>query len=155
MDLDALFPGRARTAHEPARDDLPLEKFEVVHVEPADASQPHVYLTLGAAEHGHEFVLLAPRAEDAWLVDVLTSVAYFQSFYGLEVGQTYKFARGWLPGSMLNRLLLHSKPEVDGFVRLVPITEDEEKHAKKHGAPALEERLARVDALAVDRSSVV
>ena len=103
MDLDALFPGQERTTHKPTRDDLPLAAFEVIHV----AGAPHVYVTRGAVEHGRDFALYAPKA-DAWLVDVLTSVAYFQSFYGLEVGQTYKFARGWLPGSMLNRFLVSS-----------------------------------------------
>jgi hypothetical protein len=150
MDLDALFPGCERTTHKPTRDDLPLASFEVIHV----ASAPHVYFTRGAAEHGIEFALLAPKA-DAWLVDVLTSVAYYQSFYGLEVGQSYKFARGWLPGSMLNRLLVSTQELAPGVARLLPITEDEEKHAKRHGAPVLEALLAKVDALAVDRASVV
>jgi hypothetical protein len=154
MDLDALFPGRARTAHPSPRDDLPLASFSVVHVAPAAAAEPPVYRTQGAAEHGHEFVLLSPRQEDAWLVDVLTSVAYFQSFYGLEVGQTYKFAFGWLPGSQLNRLFAHSATEVQGFVRLIPITEDEEKLVKKQGAAALEGLLRGKDLLAVERPSV-
>jgi hypothetical protein len=149
MNLDVLYPGQERTTHKPTRDDLPLAAFEVIHV----AGAPHVYITRGAAEHGRDFALLSPKA-DAWLVDVLTSVAYYQSFYGLEIGQTYKFARGWLPGSMLNRLLVSSQELAPGVARLLPITEDEEKHAKRHGAPALEALLAGVDALAVDRASV-
>ncbi|MEZ0231092.1 MAG: hypothetical protein ACAI25_20925 [Planctomycetota bacterium] len=151
MDLSALFPGRETTSHPPPRDDLPLAKFEVVHVAPS-GDEPHVYVTQGASEHGHEFLLYTPKS-DPWFIDVLTSVSYYQSFYGLELGQTYKFARGWLPGSQLNRLLLHSE-RVGDFVRLVPITEDEEKLVKSQGAPALEARLQGADLLAVDRAPV-
>jgi hypothetical protein len=153
MDLDALFPGRERRSHGATRDDLPLERFEVVHVAPGAPGEAHVYLTQGAGETGSELVILSPR-EDAWLVDVLTSVAYFQCFYGFERGDAYKYARGWLPNSMLNRLLAASTSPVEGFLRLVPITEDEEKLAKKQGAAALEALLASVDPLAVDRASL-
>jgi hypothetical protein len=152
MNLDALFPGRARSEHAPSRDDLPLASLKVLHVAPAGL-EPHVYVTHGAAEHGREFLLLSRRAFEGHL-DLLTSVAYFQCFYGLDVGTTYKFARGYFPGSTLNRLLVSSREVVPGFAWLVPITEDEEKLARSRGAGALEELLARVDTLAEDRSSV-
>jgi hypothetical protein len=153
MDLEALFPGRARTEHAATRDDMPLASFAVVHLAPADG-EPHLYVTRGASEHGHEFALLSRRAFDGH-VGLLTSVAYFQSFYGLEPGSTYKFAHGYFPGSTLNRLLVSARDDLPGFAWLVPITDDEEKYVRKHGAAALAERLARADLLAEERTPVV
>lgn len=152
MDLSTIFPGRERFPHPPSRDDLPLASFQVVHVAPA-ADEPHAYVTEGASEHGHEFLVLSRRAFFGH-VDLLTSVAYFQSFYGLDEGSIYKFARGYFPGSPLNRLLVSARKPVAGFAWLVPITEDEERFARAHGAGALEERLAAADVLAESRASV-
>jgi hypothetical protein len=153
MDLDALFPGRSRSEHAPSRDDVPLASFKIVHVAPA-GDEPHIYVTRGAAEHGHEFLLLSRKTFEGH-VELLTSVAYFQSFYGLDVGSTYKFARGYYPGSTLNRLLVSAREVAPGFAWLIPITEDEEKLVRAKGAPALEELLASADTLAEDRPSVV
>ncbi len=152
MDLDALFPGRSRSEHPPSRDDVPLESFKIVHVAPT-GNEPHVYVTQGASEHGREFLVLSRRAFEGH-VELLTSVAYFQSFYGLDVGSTYKFARGYYPGSTLNRLLVSAREVVPGVACLVPITEDEEKLVRAKGAAALEELLASADTLAEDRPSV-
>ncbi|HZU97618.1 MAG TPA: hypothetical protein VFF73_13040 [Planctomycetota bacterium] len=154
MDLDSVFPNHTRTEHKATRDDLPIADFKILHYAPRGEG-PHFYLTHGAAENGSDFLLLSPR-EHAGHVDLLTSVAYYQCFYGLGVGSFYKYARGYFPESHLNRLYVSAGlPLAVPALWLVPVTEDEEKFAKAKGTAELEKLLATIDPLDEKRSSVV
>ena len=85
------------TAH--AREVLP--ELAIVSAVPS-GERPWLYATLGASEAtrdeptGLEFFLLSP-SEERTHRDTLSSVAYFNSFYGLEAGRTFKVGRGWFP----------------------------------------------------------
>lgn len=154
-----------------------IAELAILRVRPTAPSEPWVYVSIGAWEatkddgagDGFEFAILSP-VESRTHIDTLSTAAYFHSFYGLAPGRTLKVARGWLPDSMLDRVLV-SLPtplppalelcDAGGravrFLWLRPITRDEERFSKEHGVPALERTLEerRVDPLARDRDSVV
>lgn len=77
-----------------------------------------------------------------------------------------RVGRGWLPDSPCTRLLL-SHPHKDAlewcevgerkvrFLRLIPITPDEEQLLREHGPSELERRLEGADLLDPARRSVV
>ena len=158
--VEKLWPGRDR---EEARGTRQIREvvpgFEVARLAPATPGEPWLYVTLGVSlaspddPTGLELVLPSPR-ENPRHVETLSSCGYFHSFYGLDLGKTMRVAHGWFLDSPCDRLVLafeHAMAEVAGrpvrFVRLVPITRDEETVLRESGLPALLTRLEGIDVL--------
>jgi hypothetical protein len=153
-----------------------LEHFEVLCLSPDDgSSEPFVYLSLGANEAtrdeptGVELVLLSAKKSPVHR-DTLSTAAYYHCFYGLDVGKSLKVARGWLPDSTCDRLLVTSSgplaPDLEWcemgerrvrFLWLFPITRDEEQYLKEHGHDAFVAKLGEAgpDYLDPYRASVI
>lgn len=156
------------------KDSLPF--FRVMRLKQGDN---WVYVSNGAStiqkggNYGCEFVLVSPR-EDPLLVELLAMVAHFQSapeHRFIDVGNYVKIGRPWLGASACTNLLvslpypygpdlewLHlDKSQHVRFTWLVPITDDEAKHAAEKGIDALEALFEKTGLayLDIDRDSVV
>lgn len=150
--------------------------FRVRRVAPVKASDPWVYLTVGASsvsseEGGIEFFLLAP-SESPRHVETLAMVASFHADlrYRLGLGRIVNIGRPWADGAVADHLLVSLPypygPDLevcqvgDAQVRilwLVPITASEPRFAFDHGTEELERMFdaAGVDVLIPGRASPV
>lgn len=154
-----------------------LPGFRVLRVAPAQAGEPWVYATCGAAqsavdgEDGAEYVLLAPE-QDPVLVEMLATLATVnadaQEKFG--VGSIIALGRPWLTGSWATYLLvLPPYPFAPGFetyedgersavvLWLVPILTAEAQYVRSRGHRALEQLIETRKANVADprRASVV
>jgi hypothetical protein len=142
-----------------------LPGFRVMVVEPGPKTGLWTYLTIGAhqvrhGEHGHEFFVLAPAADDAH-VELLAMLAHYHASPRaqdwLDLGHTVPIGRPWLPGSACDHILL-SLPypfgneleqcsDTRGHIQilwLLPITRAERDFKAAHGLEALEQRFEAV-----------
>ncbi|HVF78081.1 MAG TPA: suppressor of fused domain protein [Solirubrobacteraceae bacterium] len=159
--LEEHYPECTTAFIAPARagvEDL-LPGFRVLRVAPAQAGEPWVYATCGAAqsaadgEPGAEYVLLTP-GEDAALVEMLATLAVVNAAAeeNFGVGSIIALGRSWLARSWARHLLvLPPYPFPPGFdvyedgerrtvvLWLVPILSAEAQYVRAHGHEALEQ----------------
>ncbi|WP_194924901.1 suppressor of fused domain protein [Catenulispora pinisilvae] len=129
--------------------------FHALRVDPAQALDAWVYVSVGASTSGEtsglEYFIMAP-AKDDLLVEILAMVSHFQSFaaHHLTIGSIIDIGRPWIPGSQCDHLVV-SLPYPFGpslelaedarFVWLVPITSGEAASIRENGFEAFEDRL--------------
>jgi hypothetical protein len=170
--IEGFFGARrvtyARVSEAPVTRRLP--DFEVAEVRGGWWGKPWVYVSLGAsavslpwtgAPNGHEFVIVAARA-DARHIEHLAMVANFHAdpaYEKLGLGRLIEIGRPWVEGSMC-RAFMVSLPYYQGpkfeilhaleghvrFLWLTPITPTEAEFARQHGPEALEQRLESAEA---------
>lgn len=147
--------------------------FRVRCIAPRDASEPWVYVSLGASVVGggsHEFALLSP-VEFRRHVETLTMLAHWQAAgRAADVGSVLELGWPWMEGSEAEYLLitpLYAYPPEYGTFRdgdqevdilwVVPVHESEVAYMRRRGMEKLEERFEKqgVNLLDPRRGSVV
>lgn len=129
--------------------------FHVLRVEPAQALDVWVYVSVGASTSGEtsglEYFVMAPAKDDS-LVEILAMISHFQSYaaHGLAIGSIVDIGRPWIPGSRCDHLVV-SLPYPFGpglevaesarFVWLVPISASEAAFMRESGFETFEDRL--------------
>jgi hypothetical protein len=177
--LEQHFPDRSTAFIAPVREGVEerLPGFRVLRIAPAQAGEPWVYATCGAAqsaaagEPGAEYVLLSP-GEDPALVEMLGTLAAVNADAeeNFGVGSIIALGRSWLARSWARHLLvLPPYPFGPGFevyedgdrstvvLWLVPILAAEAQYVREHGHQALEQIIEKRKANVADpaRTSVV
>ncbi|MBS2531622.1 suppressor of fused domain protein [Catenulispora sp. NF23] len=129
--------------------------FRVLRVEPAQALDAWVYVSVGASTSaetsGLEYFVMSP-AKDDLIVETLAMVAHFQSFaaHPLAIGSIINIGRPWFPGSQCDHLVVTLPypfgpsleiAEAARFVWLVPITASEAAFIRESGFDTFEDRL--------------
>lgn len=155
----------------------PIEKtipgFRVRCIQPTDASEPWVYVSMGASvvsERGHEFAVLSPIAYPRH-VETVTMVADWQaSGHKAHVGSLLNIGWPWMEGSEAHQLLVSDlyayPPEFGTFqdagqeisiLWLVPVYANEAAYARRRGQESLEDRFESKDVNLLDprRGSVL
>ncbi|HEV2785528.1 MAG TPA: suppressor of fused domain protein [Solirubrobacteraceae bacterium] len=160
--LERHFPDGSHAVIAPVRADVEdrLPAFRVWRIAPAEAGQPWIYATCGAAQSapeggvGAEYVLLSPEQAPV-LVEMLAALAKVnaEAEEGLGVGSVIALGRPWLQGSFANHLLVVPpygfEPGFDVYddeeagrrvvvLWLLPITAAEAQFARENGHEALE-----------------
>jgi len=137
-----------------------LRHFQVVEISPGARNTSFVYATAGLSgpevspDKRCEFLLHAEHADSAQ-VRLLCLLAWFHlTGETLGIGQVMEIGEPWVPGSILDRLLvcrLHLYPEIE-VIRpeahhahvhwVLPISPWEHTYLSAHGLAALEELFA-------------
>lgn len=137
-----------------------LPHFQVVEISPGARNASWVYVTAGLsgqevpADKRCEFLLHAEHADSAH-VRLLCLLAWFHlTGETLGIGQVMEIGEPWVPGSILDRLLvcrLHLHPEIE-VIRpkthhahvhwVLPLSPWEHAYLCAHGLDALEELFA-------------
>lgn len=136
-----------------------LDDFCVIEIAPAEVDAAWVYVSSGVAVAGDgdeklrpvEFVLIAPEPDERH-VHLLHMVAFYHlSGESLDEGHLFKIGEPWLPGSVLDGMLVSRPypygPEFETMHRdghhahlmwLTPVSPTEYAFALEHGYDALE-----------------
>jgi Suppressor of fused protein (SUFU) len=129
--------------------------FHVLRVDPAQALDAWVYLSIGASTSpetsGLEYFIMSP-AKDDLIVEILAMVSHFQSFaaHPLAIGSIIDIGRPWLPGSQFDHLVVTlpypfgptlEVAEGARFVWLVPISAGEATFIRENGFDTFEDKL--------------
>ncbi|MFF3565724.1 suppressor of fused domain protein [Streptomyces sp. NPDC002574] len=142
----------------PVRERLPW--FSCYRVIPQRAGKAWVYVTVGssisgAVGGGMEFFIMSPVASEVHS-ETLAMVSHFHSFeaHRLSVGSVVNLGRPWMPGSLMDRLLVSLPypygPELEWapaeaggaqFVWLLPIHQSEAEFIKRGSLDEFESRM--------------
>jgi hypothetical protein len=155
---DLTAPARGGSENPVVADEVGARRRDVAS---GPKTNPWTYVSVGAhairkGEHGSEFFVLAPDANDSH-VELVTMTAHYHASgdtsYRLGVGHTVPVGRPWLPGSNCDHLLvslpytfgsdLERCEDAGGHVQilwLLPITAAERAFKIEHGQEALEQR---------------
>ena len=149
--------------------------FHVRQVTPNSATEPWVYVSIGASttfdKPGNEYFIMSP-AESVRHVETLAMVAHFQSFeaHALSIGDTVNIGHSWLGESPFDHLVvtlpypygpnLEISPEAAGHARflwLVPISKAEAEFIRRSGFGRFEDLIeeSEVDVLDPHRRVLV
>jgi len=140
-----------------------IPRFSIAAVDPGPVIDKHVYVSMGCwdavhdAEHGLEFVLIAPDAAPRHALLVAVTAYYHanpdDATFRLDLGHSVPIGEPWSPGSLCDHLLVSLPypfgPELEvcawdgGHARLLwllPITAAERDFEVANGLEALEQR---------------